>query len=196
MERLQMDDPNNTIQPPTLLDLSLSPAEATAKLAEAAAAYASAPPPAEPQTAVDARRRLDILISDKSWGERYLNRDPAALREIAALHERIAAGDPIADVLSGAVPPPGEFEVTTEDRLSRRNLAQTIQEYRDLGISDEASNEIIRGLPQSPENIAKTKIMLNQRQGDPEWVKRYLSGGMTERREMTLMCGIIAGEPA
>jgi hypothetical protein len=188
---------DNEITAPPLMDLSLTPEQATAKLAELAAARTPAPPSLDvaPATAVDARRRLDVLGNDPAWRDKFLAGHPAALREFTALHERINAGDPVADALAGAVQPPGEVEVTGEDQISRRNLAQTVQEYRELGISDEASVDIIQGRPQTPEAIAATKIMLNQRKGDPAWVQRYLAGGATEKREMTLMCGIIAGEP-
>jgi hypothetical protein len=160
------------------------------------AAMAPPAPPLEPATASDARRRLDLLTKDPSWGAKYLGADPAARREFAELHEKIAAGDPVADAIAGTAPAAGEFETTTDGQLPRHALAQTVASFRELGLNDAIIEQALKGGGETPESIAATRVLLNQRKSDPAWRERLLAGGMSERRELQLMSIILAGEPA
>jgi hypothetical protein len=188
-----MDDSYNTLQPPTILDLSMTHEEATAKLAEAAAAYAPAPPPIDPQNAGDARRRLDVLTKDREWGARFFAGHIAERKEFQALQEKIAAGDPAI----GAPPAAGgEFDFSSEDQPSRQVLNGTVQMLRDAGVGDGAISQALTGKAESAEAIAAVKVFRNQKMSDPEWTKRFLAGGMQEKKEWMLWSIVIAGEPA
>jgi hypothetical protein len=187
----------NEITPPQLMDVTLDHEGATARLAEMTASYQAArdgaPPPLEPATAGDARRRLDVLNKDAAWGARLISGDVAARTEFRELLEKIGAGDP---AIGAAPPAGGQFDFSSEDQPSRQVLSGTVQMLREAGVSDGAISQALKGTPESPEAIAATKVLKAQRMSDPEWTKRFLAGGATEKREWMLMSIILASEPA
>jgi hypothetical protein len=67
---------------------------------------------------------------------------------------------------------------------------------RDAGVGDGAISQALTGKPETPEAIAAVKVFKAQRMSDPEWTKRFLAGGATEKREWLLWSIVIAGEPA
>lgn len=164
---------------------TLSPAEATAKLAEMTAA-ASPPPPLAPTTATDARRRLDALSGDKAWGKLFLSGDMTARREFADLSAMVAAGDDVADAIDGKAPPP-QFETTFGGEQPRRVVNEVIADMREAGLSDAAIGEAIRGDPISKQEVEQVRQMQRMRLGDPDWCKRLLAGDYAARREHILM---------
>jgi hypothetical protein len=189
-----MDDPNNTIVPPQLLDLSLSPQEATAKLGELSAAVAPPAPPIDPQNATDARRRMDVLIADREWGARFFAGHMAERKEFQALQDRIAAGDSVS--IWGAAPPGSEFDFSSEDKPSQHVLNETVKMYRDAGVGDGAIAQALKGTPESAEAVAAVRVFHNQKMSDPEWRTKLLSGDVTAKREFYLMSIVLAGAPA
>ena len=192
-----MDDPNNTIQPPQLLDLSMTHEQATAKLAEMAAAQVTpAPPPLEPKTPGDAQRRLDLLTKDREWGARYLSGDLTARTEFRALQDQIAGRDLVSETLAGTLPAGNESDFSSEDRPSRYVLNETVRMYRDSGISDGAISQALKGTPETPEAIAAVRVFYNQKTSDPEWRAKLLSGDATAKREWMLMSIVLSGAPA
>lgn len=87
-------------------------------------------------TPTQAAEKLDTLTADKSWQEKYLSSDLATLREFESLTAAKLKADRIDDALAGTLVPP-EFEAITGDEIPSRQLAQTITEFREVGVDDQ-----------------------------------------------------------
>jgi hypothetical protein len=145
-------------------------------------------------TGIEAQRRLDGLIADRGWGAKYLLGDAQVRKEYAELQATIEAreGDRVAAAVDGTLPPPtGLF-----DWQPHHVLTQTVGMLRDAGINDATIAETLNERPVSKAEFEATKILKNQKFGDAEWVKRYLAGGYTEKREAWLMSIILSSEIA
>jgi hypothetical protein len=67
----------------------------------------------------------------------------------------------------------------------------------DLGITPGMIYELMEGRqidtgkPWPAETVARVRALHTQKLNDPEWVARLQKGGWLERRELTLMSGIL-----
>jgi hypothetical protein len=95
----------------TVPGLNLTPAEATAILAEKAAAFAQNGPPTytePPSPSIDAIRtasaNLNALKADKEWAARVTNGEPTALRQFKELNGVLSAASNADLALAGVSP--------------------------------------------------------------------------------------------
>ena len=170
---------------PTTDILTLSPAEAGARLAEMAAKFRQPAAPAEPKSAADADARLNELRGDKKWGEKFLNGDAATLKEHAALAKLASGPDRFNAVVDGKLEP-SPFEVTHGADLSIGKLLDAATGLRELGIRDEVIKEAMNGATISQREHDSVKNLKATWLGDREWTAKYLKGGAAEKRQMAL----------
>jgi hypothetical protein len=181
----------------------LSPEQATARLAEMQRAYdartASPAPPDKPSTAAEAKARLDHLVRDGEWSKKLDAGDADTHKEFHAL-TALAADLPPADRLDAALRGevnPGLIETTDADNpLTTRKLASTVEELREVGLSDDAIREAIHGGSNTAAIHRAVGELKAKLFGDQEWVKKYLAGGAAERKQATLIAIILSGEVA
>jgi hypothetical protein len=191
---MTMPDESDTIS-------TLTPEEATGALAERALRYqrsqaAGAAPPVG--SALGAKLELEALTANALWRDKYFSGDAEARRQFTALTSRIADGTgETADALAGApLPPPGTIETTTGKEMSRRTRADAVAGLRELGMNDATILQAIDGAEVGAHELAAARMQKSMRLSDAEWVKRYMAGGLAEKREMGLLNLIIAGAPA
>jgi alkanesulfonate monooxygenase SsuD/methylene tetrahydromethanopterin reductase-like flavin-dependent oxidoreductase (luciferase family) len=134
--------------PPTSPEtLALTPAEATAKLAEMQAQL-HPPAPVKPEDAQGARQRLGELSKDATWTKQLFAGDPAATKtfhELVALSE---AGDVVGDRLAGIVEDPSTqpiFLTTVDGEWPKRVVTEVVSDLRSAGLDDRAINQAVNG---------------------------------------------------
>jgi hypothetical protein len=185
------EQPSNNLGDSIAANSHLSPAEATAKLAEMTAA-ANPPPPIAPSTAADARRRLDVLVADAVWGKKFTSGDAEARRTFAELTAKAAEADDVAQALDGTAPPQRVLETTVDGALPRHVVAEAVADMRAAGISDAAIAQAVRGDPVSRQEAEAVRHFQRMRHGDPEWCKRLLAGDYAATREHKLMAIVLS----
>jgi hypothetical protein len=178
---------------PTIL--TLTPAEATAKLQEMQAAMH--PAPVAPVNAQGARALLDKLTRDPGWGKALLNGDPGVTKQFNDLTAMSAAGDDVGDAVKGVAEQAGPLiEFTINGSLSRRDTATAIADFREQGLTDESITQALEGGAVSIAEHRAAQALQSARKNDPAWCKRLLAGDYEARREFTLMSIILASPVA
>src|SRR5262245_31403203 len=124
--------------------LTLTPQEATAKLAELQNTL-HPPPPIQPTTAEDARARLVALTGDPRWDRAVLGGDVVATKEFHDLTAASAANDDVAAALAGVEPTQPTFETTYDGGLPRRDIARAVADFRADGLNDAAIEQAMKG---------------------------------------------------
>lgn len=175
---------------PVDVTVTLTPAQATAKLAEMAA---PPPPPDKPTNAVEASARLQALASDKDFAQRLLNGDPAVRKEFDQLNAAVAAGD-LTDLVMAGVVPAGA--INYGDHASLRDQADAVPMLRAAGISDGAIRQLLEDRPVSRAEYDAVKQFQTARHRDPDWQKRLLAGDHAAGREQLLMSIVLSSEIA
>lgn len=170
---------------------TLTPEQATAKLAEMAAALNPPPPPAPPANASDARRRLDALSRDPTWSQKFMSGNAEARREFAELTKRVAEGDPVADAMN-TPEPVFRIDTTVGGEMPQRAIRDFIADARQAGISEGAIAQALRGEKVSPQEYEATKRFKQMRMSDPEWAKKLAAGDYQATQELRLMGIILA----
>jgi hypothetical protein len=175
---------------------NLTPAEAGARLE----AMKSAPPATDLAKPVNiaamsssqARDRLAALQADEKWTQHFLSGGKKEIDEFNNLTaKKNEAGDRQLEIAmrNGVEAAPLIPEVTFDGALNTAKLANVIADLRDHGLEDahieEAFDVENRTLPRAKHEAVKR--LEQQRLGDAEYVKRYLSGGAAEKREMALI---------
>jgi hypothetical protein len=160
--------------PPAQIDVwAMTPAEATARLNEIAAARSPPPPPIAPANAQDARRRLDVLIADRDFGARLLDGNVDAKAEWDRLQQLAAENiDPVN-------PPPSDqiFHTTMNGELPPGAVASFVAFARnDLGFSDQAITEMVTGKKMSAELVARARGWRAMAMRQPEFAKLVNEG--------------------
>jgi hypothetical protein len=137
-------------------------------------------------TPQEASAKLTELRSDRSWAERWLAGDHIARKEYNELMAA-ASGDRFANAMAGASSP--DFEVTGPGpgQLSTSHLKMWIDDARSIGVPDEALEELNSGDPIDAGTKQEAEVKRNDLMTDPDFVKRYLAGGVEERRTMALL---------
>jgi hypothetical protein len=176
---------------------AMTPDQAGAKLAEMKTSYDASQRP----TAVDPQTQLDNFTSDPRIAEKLLAGDADVNRRF---HELTAAvgnsdgTDRLAEMIVGHPVSRPEMEGVAEGELPTYAKLAAIDLLRGLGLSDGAvaeafsGNDARSGRPFDTATVAQCRALKARLEGDPEWVKRLLSGGFEERRQLTLMSVILA----
>lgn len=171
----------------------MSPAQATAALAQKTAEYKTAqasaagavpppPPGAAPTSAAQARARLTQLGADPAWRDRYLAGSPAEVHQAQELHaQAMAAGDMAPDVLIETVD-----SITDPHAVPRRVYDGLMDGLAERGMN--ADQEILFRQIDSGKAIANVtegdataaRQALNKLMRNPELHALRLSGASTE----------------
>jgi hypothetical protein len=120
------------------------------------------------------------------------------------LTARIAAGNPVADLITGTAEPLS-IETTVDGELPTHTMMQAVADLRAKGLPDKAIEELLTGenfagaadgKKFSPAEIAERERLIERIGRDPELRKRLLSGDPDLLRAFTDACGVIStGKP-
>jgi hypothetical protein len=182
------------------VDLSaepLTPAEATAKLAEMKTSFNAAnglgPAPSNPPDALTAQRRLEQLSADPKWSAAYLAGDQAARAEFNQLCEKVAAGGSNADFALAGIYPDNHTDVG--EGASLLTQLKAVPVLRDAGLSDGSIRQILEDETFPPEVVENAKQLYRQRMRDQAWQNMLLDKNHPEHRatltRWTAMCAIL-----
>jgi hypothetical protein len=141
----------------------------------------TAPAAAPPANATEAQARINTLTSDKAWTDRLLNGDRAALNEyqtlVGAVVDAGSADDVVASVMAGSAPKFGNSE--------QRQMAGTVDQFRELGISDDVTKQFLSGQQVTPQEYQAVVALKRHLMSDPEYVESLLGGNVEAKRKMT-----------
>jgi hypothetical protein len=173
---------------------SMTPEQATAKLAELEVAHRGPDPSADPKTAAEARARLDRLTADAKWAAKLEAGDTETRKEFQRLTELVAnAGNERLDaVLAGKTEPTLIETTTSDDPLTSAQLRSAITDFAGLGFGEKAIREVITGTPFSREQVIEATGRRARAMGTAEWVTKYLAGDPIAVRDMTVWNSILA----
>jgi hypothetical protein len=136
--------------------------------------------PAPPVNAAEARAVLDARIADKSFGERFLNGNPAANKEFHDLTTMIAAGgDAVDQAIAGIVP--GDIPDAGQKRM-----AEAASWMRERGLSDAVIRQTLTDHEVTPQEVRAVETWKAQKMRSPEFTKAFLAGEPDPVREMLL----------
>jgi hypothetical protein len=182
---------------------TLTPAEAGAKLAELEAAYRAPPPSGTPQTAAEAKVRLEHLTSSREFAERFTKGDTAAMREFRELTEMLAKGSERLDF----------SEIETVDTVSnpgaipKAHYEGLLAGLKEGGMIDSAE-QYLRDLDTGVRTDRPTagdgtacRQALDRLMKDPEFVRGALNGELKATKLRVALSNVIAmaaddGQPA
>ncbi|WP_157839473.1 hypothetical protein [Bradyrhizobium diazoefficiens] len=142
-------------------------------------------PPALPSTPAEAATRLDQLKADPKWTASFLSGSPTQLQEFRDLHETIAKGDHVDMAMSGLMP--------EQPSSGHREMAGTAAMLRELGIDDRIIKETLTGHMVTKPEYEATERWKKDAMSNPDFVSRYLKGGIEESRKMALANIILTG---
>lgn len=169
---------------------TMTPQQATERLAQMKAAYDGAGPSENPTTAAEAGARLDVLRQDPQRSARLFAGDVQVRREFDHLTRLVASGDKLADALAGVEPPMNEL--TSGKELNARNLQSAVQDLRELGLGDQAIRDTLTDTASlSVEDVALAMEFKQQALGNEEFVRRYFRGDPEMVAAMTRANAII-----
>jgi hypothetical protein len=135
-----------------------------------------------PASATEAQIKLDTLIADPAWTDRFMNGDHIAKREFEALSGAAdgasTAEDVVASVMGGKAPEFGNSE--------QRQMAVAVDSFREIGIRDGVTTEFLSGKQVTPDEYQAVASWKKEHMGDAAFVKRFLDGGVKERQLMTI----------
>jgi predicted RNase H-like nuclease len=174
---------------------SMTPEQATARLAEMGAASNPAPGLVA-MDSQDARAQLNLLSSDSSWATALMSGNAAVRDQFDRLVAIVDAGDVVADTLANIQEEPPLIETTTGGQLPSRVVREVIAGMRDAGVSDGAIAQAMRGDPVTAAEFAAAKAFQAMRHSDPEWVSSLLRGDWSSNREHQLMSIILSSDIA
>lgn len=149
---------------------NLTPEQAGAKLAEMTAAYRSTQP-------VSPQDKLTAFYGDQDKRAKLEAGDPSTRREFDELAKAAAVvQDPVAAAMAGALP-----EVPSSEL---RQMSELTAWLRADGFSEDVITSYLSNEPQTQafkDEIARGKQRLL---GDPEWVKKWMSGDPFCKKQM------------
>lgn len=139
-----------------------------------------------PQTAPEARTALNAKLEDPAWSTAYLAGAADQKREFEELTTTITkgGGDGLAAALAGEPLP-------VVPNSEQRQTADMVQWFRELGIPDGATSQILRGEKVTPEELRATVNWKTAAMSDPSFVQKYLGGDAEAKRKMVLANSII-----
>jgi hypothetical protein len=171
----------------------LSPAEATARLAEKTKEYADrAKSSATPTNTVGAQRRIEELKADKAFGARVLAGEKSARAELQGLHELVRA-DPnsTAALAMAGLQPDGHIEVDNNG-ASLRDQISAVPDMRAAGLSEEVIAQVLSDAPVSRSEYEKAKALRARLRSDQDFTSRVLAKEFEATRISKLISVILA----
>jgi hypothetical protein len=107
---------------------------------------------------------------------------------VKQFHELSAAKhqvDRIDAAIAGTLQP-DPFEISGQGKLATRDLLAGIQELRDLNVEDKQIERLLKDEPISAADRAWVESYERELLGSQDFVKRFLSGDLAARRELTV----------
>jgi hypothetical protein len=134
------------------------------------------------------------LRDDKSWGDKVLSQDAAALKEFHELSQMASQADAVDLIMSGqaeSLPNTGH-----NGQPSLAATAREIPALREAGISDGAIRELLEGRESTADELSAVRKFQAMRHSDRSWVDRYLKGEFDAVREARLIASVLSRAPA
>jgi hypothetical protein len=184
-------EPADPISPETL---ALTPAEATAKLAEMQTTL-HPPPSSTPADAQEAQQLLTKLTADASWSRALVNGDPQTRRQFDSLVAQAAERDIVGDALAGITDDERAaplFSTTVGGELPPRVVAEFAQDQLAAGVDAASVAQAISGTPVSLAEHRAATALLSARMADPAWVKAVTSGDYLAKKEWSLLTIVLS----
>jgi hypothetical protein len=153
-------------------------------------------PPA-PSLALSPQERLDKMMADPGFVKAFQAGEVAAKQAFDAATAAVADGQSLGEQLNDNARALGMEFTVGPSAVTNRTMDEAVAGWRDLGLSDGMIYELMEGRqidtgkPWPSETVAKVRALRTQKMNDPEWVGRLQKGGWLEKRELTLMSGIL-----
>ena len=147
-----------------------------------------AAPPAAPMSPSEAASKLAVLRTDNAWGNRVLEGNPDAVKEMHDLSRLVAQGNDLDVLILNAQDAP---DLNIGGQLSPKKIAGEIPALRAAGISDGAILELLENRIPTPAEIDAVSRFQKMRHGDQAWVTKYLAGDHEAVRESRLMSMVL-----
>jgi len=173
---------------------TLTPQEATAKLAEMQAQL-HPPPSTTPADAQEAQQLLDKLTKDATWARALMDGNPAANKQFQDLTKQVAARDVVADTFAGITDDERTtpiFSTTVDGELPRRHVVEFAQDQLAAGVDAASVAQAIAGTPVSLAEHRAATALLSARMSDPTWVKAVTGGDFAAIREWKLLTIVLS----
>jgi hypothetical protein len=174
---------------------SLTPEQATAKLAEMSAALHGPAPSATPQNADEARARLQAISADEKWRSRYLSGHQAERAEFETLTKQVAGSADGPDVLIETID-----SVSDPHSLPRAGYAALFDGLRENtgGLPNDVE-EYMRQLDSGEQTVRPTEgdrlvcqETLDRLMKNPGWTKKVLDGDARANAQMNALVRTIS----
>jgi hypothetical protein len=176
----------------------LSPAEATARLAEISKERAdrAAKASASSVNTVAAQQRIEALKADKEFGAKYLAGDKAAKAEFDGLRELVRA-DPnsTAALAMAGIRPDGHIEVDNNGASLAAQIS-AVPDLRAAGLSEEVIHQLLTDQPVSRSEYEMAKAMRVRLRSNQDFTSRLLAKEYEATRANTLISVILASRIA
>jgi hypothetical protein len=145
------------------------------------------PPPAPAPNATEAQAKIDTLMIDQGWIDRFMKGEPTAVNEYHTLTGAAVDGgsaeDVVASVLTGKGPQFGNSVA--------RQMTVAVEQFRELGISDGVTKEFLSGHKVTPQEYQAVASLKRELMSDPEFVKDYLGGNVKANQRMTTINAVL-----
>jgi hypothetical protein len=150
-------------------------------------------PPVPTTSPAEAAARLDALINNKEWGQRYLEGGAAERKQFSELTSAIANGSAVQDAIEGKAPPPSMTTTTTDGELPPGVLIRAAADLGARGLTDQAIADILGGQQKfSIEEITAAERWRDRLMGDQVRRAALFKGDSDLARQLTVACAVIA----
>jgi hypothetical protein len=157
---------------------------------------------APPRDAREAQERLDDLSRNADWNKRLFAGDAGARRELDALNEMIAAGQPLDDFAPDARARLPVIETVANGEMTHSEHIRHIEHLREIF---DAPDNMIRewetginsetGRPFVEADFERARLAKSKLFSDPNWTERYEAGGKFEKLQVAAIHGILIHAP-
>jgi hypothetical protein len=151
----------------------------------------AAPLDVEAMSPNQAAAKLDELLKDSDWQQRYLSGSERARREHDELATKAEADDRLDKIVDGSAESP-LIETVGPGQITDRAAMNFAADLREIGVPDDAIKQALRGQPVSKAEYDTIKLLRRDRMADREWAGKVLANDPAAVRELTLMNLIVA----
>ena len=142
----------------------------------------------------EARQRLDALISDKQWAANWTAGHRAEAAEYPGSLSSPTRPTRFQRTNDNTTPEPNLIETVSPGQLNSRDLASTVEMFRDSGLTDDVINQAMRGgeVSQARAEHMAAKALKSARLGDEAWSHAGSRAAGTKEREMLQINTIVS----
>lgn len=140
-----------------------------------------------------AAAKLDELLKNSDWQQRYLRGDGPQVREYSELSTKKAEADAdrLDKIVAGVAETPF-METVGRGQISTLDAMRTAEQLRGFGLNDDSIKQAISGKPVSKQEFDAVHTLRGDRMADRDWGAKVLANNPAAVREFTLMNLIVA----